>query len=62
MVLRTRRRGGARRWGAGRAQDTHSPASLSGSFSVADLGRKKPCDLCVLPVLIPTKDKNLPND
>lgn len=40
----------------------HLPASLSGSFSVADLLQKKPCELCALPVLIPSKDKNLPND
>ena len=41
---------------------THPSIPLSRNFHVADLLQRKPCRLRVLPVLILSEDKTLPND
>ena len=56
---------GGRAWGKPTDQPgAHTLPSipLSGNFHVADLLWKKPCSLHVLPMLIPSEDKSLPND
>ena len=56
---------GGRAWGKPTDQaraHTLPSIPLSGNFHVADLLQKKPCSLHVLPMLIPSEDKSLPND